>query len=59
LEEIDKQVVIEDDKLLQGYKEVEIIKIDDQRVFWLMQTSRDSKRTLFRLTNPKTRNSAN
>jgi len=54
LEAIDNQVVKDSDKLLQGYKEIEILKLDNQRLTWLMQTSRDSERTLFLLANPKT-----
>lgn len=54
LDEIDKETIIEGDKLLQGYKEIEILKLDDQRISWLMQTSRDSERTVFLLANPKT-----
>lgn len=54
LEEVDKQVVIEGDPLLRGYKEIEIFKLDSTRVTWLLKTSKDSERTVFLLANPKT-----
>ncbi|MDN5865959.1 MAG: hypothetical protein L0H55_01000 [Candidatus Nitrosocosmicus sp.] len=54
LEEIDKEVIKQNDPLLQGYKDLEIAKLDAQRVTWLLKTSQQSQKTLFILINPKT-----
>lgn len=49
LNDSNQQVKTED-----NYKEIEILKLDTQRVSWLLQTSKTSEKTLFLRVNPKT-----